>query len=314
MWDASDSFSHLLEPLRLRSAYCSDWHLHRGWGVRGEPEPRALIHYMLEGESVVQIGEQEPHRLGTGDLAIFPHGAAHLVGQHANVEASDVASLLPDRSPGRSHRLHIGAGVRTGRMLCAGLDYDQETTLPLYRMLPDVLVVGSHQIRDEPVLAHTLDGIASEVHERGEGTNAVLLRGFELVYVLGLRAALRSAPQSTRVSRALAHPDIGRVLTAMYDEYGQPWTLKSLAGVAGMSRTSFARTFRQVVGESPGRHLRLRRLSEAKRLLATTADSHDVIAARVGYGTAVGLHQAFRAEYGQPPGTVRSIARVSGRA
>lgn len=310
MWDTSDSFSDLLEPLRLRSAYCSDWHLRRGWGVRGARERRALIHYMLAGDGVVRLDETSPQPLGTGDLALFPHGAAHLVAEHADAEAVDVATLLT-RSPGTASRIDIGPGEHTGRMICAGLEYEHQTAPPLYRMLPEVLVVTASEIREEPVLAHALEGITAEIKTRGHYTNAVLLRGFELVYVLGLRTALRTTAPSTTVSRALAHPDIGRVLITMYKSYEQPWTLDKLAEVAGMSRTSFARTFRRLVGESPGRHLRSYRLAEARRLLASTNHSHDVIASQVGYETVVGLHQAFRAEYGRAPGSVRRRARAT---
>src|SRR5699024_4849692 len=137
------------------------------------------------------------------------------------------------------------------------------------------------------------------------------LRVFEHVYVLGLRTALRSDPSSTSMSRALAHPDIGHVLVTMYQQYDQPWTLDKLAAHASMSRTSFTRAFRRLVGESPGRHLRAHRLAEAKRLLMTTNHSHDVIASRVGYESAVGLHQALQDEYGRSPGRIRRDAAAT---
>src|SRR5699024_8231728 len=142
---------------------------------------------------------------------LFPHGAAHLVGQHPDVEAVDVASVVT-RSPGTASAIDVGQGEGTGRMVCAGLEYEHRTAPALYRMLPELLVVTAAQIREEPVLARTLEGIATEIRTRGHYTNAVLLRGFELVYVLGLRTALRSDPSSTSMSRALAHPDIGHVL------------------------------------------------------------------------------------------------------
>lgn len=310
MWDEDDALSHLLDPLRLRGAYVSDWRLRSGWGVQGDPEPRALLHYMLDGTGTILLPGEAPRTLGPGELAIFPRGAAHVICEDIKATPRTIAELLPDRTPGDVGRLELGEGPAVGRMLCAGLDYTPDTEYPVYRTLPDVLILRAAEIEAQPPMAHALGGLMAEFETRGSGTQAVLLRNFEMVFVLGLRATLMAMEPPVPMSRALAHPSIGRALIAIYEDYARPWTVPALADVAKMSRSSFTRTFKDIVGESPGRHLKRHRLSEARRLLGSTQDPHDVIARKVGYQSAVGLHLAFREEYGAAPGAVRRTRLV----
>ncbi|GAB3846070.1 hypothetical protein GCM10029963_25300 [Micromonospora andamanensis] len=111
--------------------------------------------------------------------------------------------------------------------------------------------------------------------------------------------------QSAPISRALAHPAIGRVLIAMYEDFARDWSITDLATIAGMSRASFAATFKKIVGETPARHLRRHRLARARDLIETTNLSQESIAKSVGYQSNVGLHLAFRTEFGLTPGALR---------
>ncbi|MCF8199998.1 MAG: helix-turn-helix domain-containing protein [Sulfuritalea sp.] len=54
-------------------------------------------------------------------------------------------------------------------------------------------------------------------------------------------------------------------LLAMHASPHGRWTLESLAEEAGMSRTSFANTFREVMNQPPGQYLTKIRLSIARR-------------------------------------------------
>lgn len=311
-WDDADVLSRLLHPLRLRGAYVSDWQLRAGWSVHGAPEPRALIHLLLDGVAAVRLPSGETVDLAAGDLGVFPRGAAHRVGDPAAGRSEPLDALLPARLPGTLETVVVGAGEPVGRLLCAGLDYAPEMEYPLYRTLPDLLVVRAAEIDAHPSLRHAIAALHAEVDRAatapttGGGSAAVRLRAFELIFVLALRHSL--ARCHTPLSHALSDPGIGAALTAMYDDHARPWSVGELAAVAGMSRSAFSRTFKELVGDTPARHLRLRRLDEARRLLQTTGASQEAIARRVGYDSAVGLHLAFKAEYGIAPGDLRTSA------
>lgn len=342
-----DLLSELLAPLRLRSVFHSRWTARAPWGVAGEREHCALLHYVQEGECVVELpdsvlpvrhsgtvppgevrtgsrgasgdgasggdrpvscegrsGVTRVVRLRAGDLAVFPHGAAHRVADAPGGATMPLETLLPRREPGAMRTVRIDGPGPATTMLCGGLHYDESATSPLYRALPAMLVLGRDAVTGQPLLGDTLARLSGEWDLGEPGLGLVALRAFELAFVLALRAALAD-PDGVPVLQALRHPAISRALLAVQCRFGEPWTVESLAAEAGLSRSAFATTFRELVGEAPMRHLTARRMREAARLLADTPLPHSAIAERVGYRSTVGFHLAFKQWYGHTPGDHR---------
>ncbi|MFI7442668.1 AraC family transcriptional regulator [Nonomuraea indica] len=300
-----DLLSELLAPLRLEGVFHSRWTARAPWGVAGEGEDCALIHYVQAGTCTVELPGHDPVLLAAGDLAVFPHGAAHRLADAPGRATVPLASLLPVRQPGVARTVRIdGPGAET-TMLCGGLHYDAAAAAPLYRALPPVLVLDRAALAGQPLLAGTLAGLAAEWDRAVPGQALVALRAFELAFVLALRAALSGLAADEPVLRALRHPAVGAALLAVQRRFAEPWTLDLLAAEAGLSRSAFAATFRELVGEAPMRHLTARRMQEAARLLAETALPHHAIARRVGYRSDVGFHLAFKQWYGTTPGDYR---------
>ncbi|MEU6713655.1 AraC family transcriptional regulator [Nonomuraea sp. NPDC046802] len=300
-----DLLSELLAPLRLEGVFHSRWTACAPWGVAGESEDCALIHYVQAGTCTVELPGHDPVRLVAGDLAVFPHGAGHRIADVPGRATVPLASLLPARPPGAARSVRIdGPGAET-TLLCGGLHYDPAAAAPLYRALPPVLVLDRAALAGQPLLAATLAGLAQEWDQAAPGQALVALRAFELVFVLALRAALGSLAPGEPVLRALRHPAVGPALLAVQRRYAEPWTLERLAAEAGMSRSAFAATFRKLIGEAPMRHLTARRMQEAARLLVETPLPHHAIARRVGYRSDVGFHLTFKQWYGTTPGAYR---------
>ncbi|MGW5682574.1 AraC family transcriptional regulator [Nonomuraea sp. NPDC003754] len=299
-----DLLSELLTPLRLHGVFHSRWSARAPWGIAGKREHCALLHYVQEGECTVEMPElPEPVRLRAGDLAVFPHGAAHRLTDRPGSATVPLAAVLPQREPGGARTVEIdGPGAAT-TMLCGGLHYDGAAAAPLYQALPPVLVLDRKLLESQPLLSGTLDLLAAEWQGGEPGGVLVALRAFELVFVLALRVALRDLDKP--VLHALRHPGISRALLAVQTRFAEPWTLASLAGEAGLSRSAFAASFRELVGEAPMRHLMARRMQEASRLLKESALPQSRIAERVGYQSEVGFHLAFRQWCGQTPGEYR---------
>ncbi|MEV4062895.1 AraC family transcriptional regulator [Nonomuraea dietziae] len=301
-----DLLSELLAPLRLQGVFHSRWSARAPWGVAGEREHCALIHYVQEGACTVELPElPEPVRLKAGDLVVFPHGTAHRLADSPGRPTVPLSSLLPDRSPGAVRTVEIDGPGPATTMLCGGLHYDDSAAAPLYRALPPVLVFDREMLERQPLLSGTLDRLAGEWAGGEPGAVLVALRAFELVFVLALRVAL--ADLDTPVLQALRHPGISRALLAVHTRFGEQWTLESLAEEAGLSRSAFAASFRELVGEAPMRHLTARRMQEAARLLKESTLAHGRIAERVGYRSGVGFHLAFRQWCGMTPGEYRRL-------
>ncbi|MFI6532634.1 AraC family transcriptional regulator [Nonomuraea sp. NPDC050547] len=308
-----DLLSDLLAPLRLHGVFHSRWQARAPWGVAGRRESCALLHYVDQGSCTVELPGHPPVTLAAGDLAVFPHGSAHRLADRPGRATVPLSGVLPERQPGGVRTVEIdGPGARTV-MLCGGLHYDRAAAAPLYQALPPLFVLESARLRAHPLLGATLERLAGEWDTAAPGARLVALRAFELVFVLALRAALdapgSALPAGAAVLEALRHPGVAAALHTVQTRFAEPWTVETLAAQAGMSRSAFAATFRRLVGQAPMRHLTARRMQEAARLLSETTLPHNRISERVGYGTPVGFHLAFRQWYGLTPGEYRAEAR-----
>ncbi|WSF92991.1 AraC family transcriptional regulator [Nocardia vinacea] len=94
---------------------------------------------------------------------------------------------------------------------------------------------------------------------------------------------------------------VGPVLRAMHETPGAPWTLTTLAAVAGVSRTTLAKRFAELVGEPPLAYLTDWRMTIAADLLTAPGATVSAVARRVGYADAFGFSTAFKRVRGTSP-------------
>ena len=92
-----------------------------------------------------------------------------------------------------------------------------------------------------------------------------------------------------------------------------PHSLDSLAARSLMSRRTFTRHFRQIVGSSVTAWLLAERLAEAQRLLESTDQSIEQIAEHVGFGSTVSFRLQFRQAFGVSPRDWRATFGSQGR-
>ena len=99
---------------------------------------------------------------------------------------------------------------------------------------------------------------------------------------------------------------IGPVLRAMHAEPGRPWTVVTLAKVAGASRAAFARRFTALVGEPPLAYLTSWRMTLAADLLRRQGTSVASVASQVGYADGFAFSSAFKRVRGVSPSAYRA--------
>lgn len=93
---------------------------------------------------------------------------------------------------------------------------------------------------------------------------------------------------------------------------GEPFGVKELAAVAGQSVRSFTRHFTAEAGVSPGQWVLQQRILEAQRLLETSDQSVDQVAANVGFSTGTSLRKHFRNALSTTPRAYRNAFRPVG--
>ena len=198
-----------------------------------------------------------------------------------------------------SHRFHNPP--RDGAdFTCARLDFDGGIAHPLVRGLPSLIALPLARI---PGLALTLELLFNETDNVRCGQRLLTDRLFEVVVIQLLRWLLdhpHEAGIPAGFITGLSDPRLSRALAAMHDQPGESWTLSSLAEQAGMSRTAFANSFRDIVGQTPLNYLTDWRIALAQRRLRQGRPIK-TLAAELGYANASALSRVFTAKTGMSP-------------
>ncbi len=111
---------------------------------------------------------------------------------------------------------------------------------------------------------------------------------------------LELAPSSDRIQKALIFAKA---------HLANPLTVEELAEVAALSPRQFARAFRAETGQTPAKAVEQMRLEAARLMLEETRHPMDQIARECGFVDIRRMREAFMRQYGQPPQTLRRLAR-----
>ncbi|MFJ9338876.1 GlxA family transcriptional regulator [Streptomyces sp. NPDC101733] len=109
---------------------------------------------------------------------------------------------------------------------------------------------------------------------------------------------------------ASARRDIDELRLWIADHLGEDLSAEVLAGRMCLSERHFARVFAQETGASPAGYVEAARVEVARRLLESTDEPLDRVAAEAGLGSAETLHRAFKRQLATTPGAYRRRFRT----
>jgi AraC family transcriptional regulator len=99
---------------------------------------------------------------------------------------------------------------------------------------------------------------------------------------------------------------VSKALWYVENNFAGEITLDEIAGVAGVSRYHISRAFGEAIGRPITLYVRGRRLTEAAKVLASSATDILTVALESGYGSHEAFTRAFREQFGQTPESVRA--------
>ena len=198
-----------------------------------------------------------------------------------------------------THRF-LSAPVEGADFTCARLGFDGGSENPLARALPPLIALPLERV---PGLKLALELLFSETDRVRCGQRLLADRLLEVVVIQLLRWLL-DHPQEGGVRpgliAGLSDLRLARALVAMHDSPGESWTLERMAARAGMSRTAFANTFRELVGQTPADYLTGWRIALAQRRLREGRPIK-ALAEELGYANPSALSRAFTSKAGMSP-------------
>jgi AraC-like DNA-binding protein len=244
--------------------------------------------------------------LTAGDIIIFPHGDAHVLGNGSPVNPVDSLSTFGRNLTEGLKVARFGGGGEITRFVCGFMACEPRLSEVFLAGLPPMLKV--HVVK-EPSGRWLEDSIrfsAGEADGSNAGSGLVLAKLSEVLFVETLRRYINALPPDQIGWLAGARdPIIGQALALLHKEPAHPWTISELARRVGLSRTRLAERFRHFLGESPMAYLAQWRLKVGAEILQSTEDSVAEVAAAVGYGSEAAFNRAFKREFDCPPAQFR---------
>jgi AraC-like DNA-binding protein len=227
-----------------------------------DPDGMGYLHIFRGGRLTVTRAGRLPLELDQPSVLLMARNLAH--------------NFVPDPV--------IGADL-----ICATIQIGGRRGNPIALGMPELLVVPFDRVA---TIEPTLDLMVGEAFAAHDGRQVALDRLFEYLIVQIIRHVIGEGMVSGGVLAALGEPRLARAVTAMHESPERIWTFNDLAEVAGMSRTAFARHFREVSGSSPMDYLMRWRMTIAQNLLRK-GTALKAVASAVGYDSPSALSRTF---------------------
>lgn len=306
-----DVLSEILHSAGLRGEiYCRTL-ASAPWGLEMPPLEQVGLHVVTRGVCWLRVsGEGERHRLVPGDAVILPHGTGH-----ALFDSPDSALLSFEQwkeSKDERHRLirRSGGGGEVTGLICGGYRFVSGAAHPLMRLLPNRIMARS---TDGGGLELALRALRREFERPDVGSPTIVSRLLDVVFIEILRQWLDTLEHGdSGWLGGLRDAAVSDALARLHRQPARRWTVAELAREVGLSRSVFARRFRDKVAHTPLAYLTTVRLDLAARLLRESDAGIAEIARRVGYDSEFAFNRAFKRQFGQPPGRFRRGAAVAG--
>lgn len=292
-----DALSDVLSLLKPASYMFRAIDAAGSWAIRFAEHRGINCYAVLAGQVWLSVEGVADVLLEAGDCVLLPRGHASRLGSAVNAPARDAWDVFPAVVEGGLVTLNGGGEIYGFGGFFA---FDGPHADILLGVLPPLVHI--HDEADRAALRGAIGRIMQELRDPQPGGDLMAQHLAHLMLLQALRLFLAQGPDAgIGWIYALGDKQIGAALNALHGDPARKWTLQDLAGVAAMSRSSFALRFRERVGESPIDYLtRWRMLLAANRLL-TTREGIAVIAPAVGYDSESAFSTAFKRVMGCAP-------------
>lgn len=300
-----DPLSEILQDFRLSGVSYGRCELHPPWSIAFPKQDLLRFHFVSRGPCWLHTDTQGWQELREGDLVLLPQGTSHRLASAPDVVGDSLEECRVK---------HLGSNVcevvqegsgSTTTLFCGSMALAAYALHPLIALMPPV-IKGCDVAGNDPIVAPLLAAMTAEAGQPQMGSATVLSRMADLLTARLIRCWVNCTGTSTTGwLAAIRDPHIGRVLAAMHQAPGHNWTVESLAGLAGQSRSVFAERFSNVLGEGAAHYLARLRMQHARELLEQGGMSVAETASRLGYESEASFSRAFKRVTGVSPGGVR---------
>ena len=300
---SASALNQLLSTLKVQANIFHNGQYCGTWAVDTSGANLMTFHVVTRGKCSIDI-EGKNIQLSVGDAVFMPTDAPHVI-QPANTNpktdtssslelAINQATSYPMLEP-IDEALH---GEVTG-LVCGHFTHKHPIINRLLKQLPNAIVVKHNR---DTTTSQIIELILNESKSSGQSTNFLLNRLSDALFYVLIRDNISA---HNGVFAALNHPKLSKPLEFIHNNFDQNLSVEVLAKQAGMSRSSFAALFKQVVELTPADYITQWRMTQAYRWLADEKISTYDAALRCSYESESSFSKAFKRIIGIGPGEAR---------
>jgi AraC-like DNA-binding protein len=307
-----DGLSQFLNAVRVEGSLFSRAEMKAPWGVQTRGAGTGIFHVVVKGSGFVEVaGSTKATPFRAGDLLVMPHGHAHTLRDTPTSPAKHISEWPTEVGEDGLTCVLAGATGPATSLLCGTVRLDPEAREMLLPLLPPLIHVGGGTSPTASWLDATLRLMADELDAQRPGSDALVARLADLLFVHILRSWIQQAPVQQGWLTALADTRLCRALGCIHGEPGRRWSVDALALEAGMSRSAFFSAFSTQVGETPAAYLLRWRMALARGRLRRGSEGIAQVAEVMGYGSEAAFSRAFKRHVGESPSAWRRRVRTA---
>jgi AraC-like DNA-binding protein len=266
----------------------------------------SIFHLIAEGECNIELATGERRNVSAGDILLVPFADEHKFWNGRTAEMSQADDVVRPGAIKGMWNINYGGGGPQTRMVCGFLESSEFLLKPVFRTLPKLLIDRAEDDQVGAVITSTVRQILALTEAAAPGSELMLGRLMELLFVEVLRRYATRLPSNAKGwFAALNDPIVGRALQVVHGDPSRRWTVEELAHEAGSSRTVLAERFHAVLGQAPIEYITCWRMQLAAEHMRTGGVSLSAVAADVGYESEAAFNRAFKRVTGVTPGRWR---------
>ncbi len=273
----------------------------------------SILHLIVAGGCDFETAGDR-RRVNAGELLFLPYPDTY---SFWNGEPAKMVPAGEVMKPGPIEgvwTVNHGGGGEEVRMVCGFLESSEFLFAPVFRTLPPLLVEQTAEDKVGALIASTVREIVTLVEAAAPGTQAVLGRLMELLFIEILRRHIARLPAGSKGwFAALNDPVVGRALQLLHSDPARRWTIDQIASDIGSSRSVLAGRFKALLGRPPIDYMTGWRIQLAAERLRLGHQNLASVAAGVGYESEAAFIRAFKRITGMTPGSWREGIAAAGR-
>ncbi|MBU0621194.1 MAG: AraC family transcriptional regulator [Gammaproteobacteria bacterium] len=283
---------HLGSEVYYVGQLCDAWHMSTPGG-----SDATTFHLVCHGEAWIHMKDgSEPARMAAGDIAFFPHDAAHTFSAHR---------VIPQQPFDYSHPAPLDVHAPGSGLLCGHLRLPAHIRRLLLASFPEFMLIRPDASPVGIQMRSLIEMMTIEATRNELGVTAILDRLSDALFLYVIRHALHVEPKLSPLLATLSDEHLRPAVTAFIDAPAEAWTVERMAGLACQSRSAFSERFTQLVRMPPMEFVATWRMQLASGMLADGNANMLDVAMKCGYESEAAFRKAFKRIIGIPPGKAR---------